>query len=186
MAPVYHRERRNLSLLERTRMSVTSLAGQQQWLQPTPWTRPLQLLTTICSVIFTIGTTLQNFVIVNLPMMERMMQLAGQTPAEAADNAPGFLLGFRIVGCLYILGNAIGILAFSGSSWVFWVALVVNISQAAGVVMIPPEFWEAARDEYGIVGLLPSIVTDGGALLLALILIGSFIAYRTTWARRRT
>ncbi len=154
-------------------------------LRPSSWTRPLQLATTICSIIFTIGTTLQAFVVVTLPMMERMMVLAGQTPAEAADNAPGFLLGFRIVGCLYIVGNAIGILAYRGWPWVFWVALATNATQAAGVVMVPPEFWEAALDEYGIVGILPSAITDGGALLLAIALLVSLIKFRTTWARQR-
>jgi hypothetical protein len=153
--------------------------------QSTRWTRPLQLVVAISSVIFTIGTTLQNFVVVNLSLMEDTMQLAGQTPAEAADNAPGFLLGFRIVGCIYIVGNALGILAWRGYPWVFWVALVVNITQAAGVVAIPPEFWEAARDRYGIAGLLPSIVTDGGAVVVAVAMLASLLAYRTTWAHRR-
>lgn len=165
-------------------MNVTALTSRQR-LQPSRWTRPLQILTSVCAVIFTIGTTLQAFAVVNLSMMERMMRLAGQTPAEAADNAPGFLLGFRIVGCLYIIGNAIGIFAFRGHSWIFWVALVVNVTQAAGVVMIPPEFWDAALDEYGFIGILPSAITDGGALLLALVLLASLIKYRTTWARHR-
>jgi hypothetical protein len=152
---------------------------------PTRWTRPLQLATTICSVIFTIGTTLQNFVIVNRSTMEEMMRLAGQTPAEAADNAPGFLLGFRIVGCVYILGNAIGILAVRGWPWVFWVAMAVNVTQAAGVVAIPPEVFEASIDRYGFAGILPSVVTDGGGLILAIALLTSFVVFRTPWAYRR-
>jgi hypothetical protein len=65
-------------------------------------------------LIFTIGTTLQNFVIVDLEMLEQTMQLAGNTPAEAEDSAPGFLLGFRIVGTLFIIGNALGMLALTG------------------------------------------------------------------------
>jgi hypothetical protein len=154
--------------------------------QPSTWTRPLQLLTTIMSVIFTIGTTLQNFVIVNREMLEETMQLAGQTPDEAASNAPGFLLGFRIVGCLYMVGNAIGILSFKGWSWVFWVALVVNVTQAFGFVAIPSEVWEASLDRYGIPGILPSAITDGGALILAVLLIVSLIRYRRPWAFERT
>jgi hypothetical protein len=152
---------------------------------PTRFTVPLQQFTAICSLIFTIGTTIQNFVIVDLDLMEQTMRLAGQTAAEAKDNAPGFLLGFRIVGCVYMVGNAIGMLALRGYPWVFWVAILVNVTQGLGFVAIPPEFWEAARDRYGFAGLLPSIVTDGGAIILALALIGSFIAYRTTWAYQR-
>ncbi|HYH12662.1 MAG TPA: hypothetical protein VD789_09945, partial [Thermomicrobiales bacterium] len=127
----------------------------------------------------------QNFVIVDLDLMEETMRLAGQSPTEAADNAPGFLLGFRIVGCLYMVGNALGILAWRGHTWVFWVALVVNLTQAAGVIVIPPAFWEAARDEYGFAGLLPSIVTDGGAVVVALALLASLVVYRATWAHVR-
>ena len=156
-----------------------------QVLDPTRWTRPLQVLVTVCSVIFTIGTTIQNFAIVDLALMEDTMRLAGQTPAEASNNAPGFLLGFRIVGCVYIVGNALGMLAWRGYPWVFWVALIVNVTQAAGVVAIPTEFWDAAQDRYGLAGLLPSIVTDGGALILSMILIASLAIYRTSWARRR-
>lgn len=155
-------------------------------LTPTLWTRRLQVLTAICSVIFTIGTALQNFVIVNQDMLEHSMQLSGMTPAEAADNAPGFLLGFRIVGTLFIIGNALGILALSGRTWVFWLILVVNFIQATGVVAIPPEVWEATMDKYGWIGMLPSIVTDGGALILVIVLVVSFIRYRTPWAQRRT
>lgn len=166
-------------------MDSDTVSSRRDRKQPTRWTRPLQLLVTICSVVFTIGMTLQNFVIVDLSLMEETMRLAGQTPAEASDNAPGFLLGFRIVGVVYMVGNALGILAYRGYSWVFWVALVVNVTQAAGVVAIPSEFWEAAWNEYGFVGLLPSIVTDGGALLLSIALLGVLAVYRTAWAYQR-
>jgi|GEM_PF-2143166 len=153
---------------------------------PTIWTRRLQILVAVCSLIFTIETAIQNFVIVDLEMLEHTMQLAGSTPAEAADDAPGFLFGFRIVGTLFIIGNALGMLALTGRNWVFWLALVVNIGQAAGVVMIPPEVFEATNDIHGPAGLLPTIVTDGGALLLVIVLIASYVKYRTPWARARS
>lgn len=113
------------------------------------------------------------------------MRLAGQSAVEAEDNAPGFLLGFQIVGCVYVVGNAIGMLALRGYAWVFWVTILVNVTQGFGFVAIPPEFWDAARDHHGFAGLPPSIVTDGGAIILALALIGSFIVYRTPWAYQR-
>ncbi|GAA3992470.1 hypothetical protein GCM10022247_09520 [Allokutzneria multivorans] len=139
--------------------------------------RRLQILVVVCSVVFTIGTALQNFVIVNHEMLEHTMRLAGRT----ADPS-GFLTVFRIIGSVYIVGNAIGLLALTGRKWVFWVVLVVNLTQAAGVIMIKPEVFQASVDLYGFPGLLPSIITDGGALLLALVLIASLIRYRTPWA----
>ncbi|WP_231950495.1 hypothetical protein [Allokutzneria albata] len=141
------------------------------------------MLVLACSIVFTIGTALQNFVIVNVDMLEHTMRLAGQTAEQAATNAPGFLTGFRIVGCVYIVGNAIGLFALSGRNWVFWVALVVNLTQAAGVLMIPFEVFRASLDLYGVPGLLPSVITDGGALLLTLVLVASLLRYRAPWAR---
>ncbi|WP_086820112.1 hypothetical protein [Allokutzneria sp. NRRL B-24872] len=144
-------------------------------------TRRLQILVVVCSVVFTIGTALQNFVIVNHEMLEHTMRLAGRS----ADPS-GFLTGFRIIGCVYIVGNAIGLLALTRRKWVFWAALTVNLTQAAGVVMIKPEVFQATFDLYGFPGLLPSIVTDGGALLLALALIASLIRHRAPWASQVT
>jgi hypothetical protein len=88
-------------------------------------------------------------------LVEHTMRLAGQTAA----NAPGFLAGFRIVGCVYIVGNAIGLLALTGWKWVFWTALAVNLTQAAGVIVIPREFFHASIDRYGTAGVLPSLLT---------------------------
>jgi hypothetical protein len=158
---------------------------QHSRLAPTDWSRPLQILTAVCSLVFTIGTALQNFVVVNLEMLEHTMQLAGMSPAEAANAAPGFLTGFRTAGAIFIVGNALGMLALRGWTWVFWLATVVNVAQAAGVFVIPPEVFDASIDLYGLVGILPSVITDGGALILALILIASFVRFRAPWAQRR-
>lgn len=154
---------------------------------PTVWTRRLQILTGTCAIVFTIGTALQNFVIVNVDMMELTMRLAGQSPAEAEANAPSFLRGFRLVGSLYIVANALGTLAFwSRARWLFWVVIAVNVTQGAGVLgVIPPEVFEASLEMYGPVGLLPTIITDGGALILTIVLLGFFLRYRTPWAQRR-
>lgn len=152
---------------------------------PSTWTRPLQILVGICSIVFTIGTTLHNFAVVDTQLIETMMREAGGD--DPAGAAPGFTTGFRIVGCLYMLGNALGILAFwIRPAWLFWVVLAVNLTQGAGYFMIPPEMWTVAQDRYGVVGVLPSLVTDGGAAILTLILIVSLIRFRTTWARERT
>ena len=117
--------------------------------------------------------------------MERTMVLAGSSPAQAAADAPGFLEGFRIVGAVFVLGNALGMLAPYGRTWVYWTVLVVNLAQAAGPLgMIPAEMFEAAAEVHGPAGVLPSIITDGGAGVLALVLLGFLVRYRPPWARR--
>ncbi|MGI5213127.1 hypothetical protein [Plantactinospora sp. CA-290183] len=153
---------------------------------PSRWTRPLQHLTVACSLGFVVGTTVQTFVIIDVRIMAEMMRLAGSTAAQAEADAPGFVTGFRLVGCLYILGNAVGLLARTGRAWVFWCALVVNVTQAAGVVVIPPEVFEATRARFGTPGLLPSLVTDGGAVVLALVLVVALVRYRGPWAYLRS
>lgn len=143
----------------------------------------LQLIVGVCSVLFTLGTTLQNFVIINPGTVTQMMLQAGRTPAQAAAEMPGFLAGFRLVGCLYIAGNALGVLALArrGRAWLFWVALAVNLTQAAGVLVIPPAVWETSLRQFGVVGILPSAVTDGGAAVVALLLVAFLVRHRGPW-----
>ncbi|GAA1710051.1 hypothetical protein GCM10009745_67500 [Kribbella yunnanensis] len=153
----------------------------------TRWTPRLQVLVGVCSIVFTIGTALQNFWIVNHETLVRMMVLAGRSEADAEAGAPGFLIGFRVVGCLYILGNAAGILALrkQKQAWLFWLMIAVNLTQAVGVFAVPPEMFEASTDRLGPVGALPSLVTDGGAAVLTLVLLGFLIRSRRPWAQRR-
>ncbi|MBM0274337.1 hypothetical protein [Micromonospora tarensis] len=53
------------------------------------------------------------------------------------------------------------------------------------MVAIPPEVFEVTRERFGVPGLLPSWVTDGGAAVLSLILVASLVACRATWAYRK-
>ena len=98
-------------------------------------------ITGIASVIFTIGTALHAFVIVNEQTLARMFELA------EAEPTPGFLTAFRAVGCLYIAGNAAGILALQGKprTWLFWLVLAVNATQAVGVAAVPDHRRRRAR-----------------------------------------
>ncbi|MYW89456.1 hypothetical protein G3I59_02100 [Amycolatopsis rubida] len=148
---------------------------------PTAWTPPLQIATVVCSLVFTVGTILQNFVIIDLDMLRLAMRSAG----ASASDAPGFLTGLRTVGCLYIVGNAAGLLALRGRTRTFWVVVAVNVTQAAGVFAIPPAVFDASVTLYGPAGILPSVITDGGAALLALALLGSLVVFRTPWAQRQ-
>lgn len=164
--------------------SGTSGTAVPRW-TATRWTRPLQAATAVCSAVFALGTALQGFAVVDLAMLEYSMRLAGMAPAEAAEAAPGFLGPLRAVGCVFLAGNLVGLLALTGRSWVFWTALCVNAGQAAGVVAVPPEVHRASLDLYGVPGVLPTAVTDGGALLLAAAMVAGLVAFRGPWAQRR-
>ncbi len=80
----------------------------------TPVTKKLHITVGVCSVVFTIGTAVHNFVIINNDLVEMMMRAGGS--ADPTASAPGFTLWLRIAGCLYILGNAAGILALRSRS----------------------------------------------------------------------
>lgn len=153
-------------------------------LAPTRTTRRLVTFTVACSIVFTIGTALHNFVVIDTAVIEAMMREAGETDPAAA--APSFLLGFRIVGTAYILGNALGVVAiWKRRWWLLWTVLAVNVSQALGWIMIPPTMWSVVREQHGVIGLLPSAVTDGGAVILALVLLAVLVRHRTPWAQIR-
>ncbi|KAA8889618.1 hypothetical protein F3087_08165 [Nocardia colli] len=141
------------------------------------------LLAGSASIVFAIGTALQAFVIVNQDTLTRMMILADADPV----GAEGFLTAFRLVGCVCLIGNAIGILALRRrpSPWLFWLMLAVNATQAVGLKAVPAEMFTAARDEFGWPGMLPSLITDGGAAILAIILLATYAVTHTTWGQVR-
>jgi hypothetical protein len=138
-----------------------------------------------CSAIFTLGTALQTFVFVDLALIGAAMRFAGLSEADAAVAAPGFLTGFRLVGVVYILGNAVGLLALSGKTWVFWVTLLVNVTQGAGVFVIPPSVIAAMREVHSGAAYVTTLIVDGGGLTLSAILLTSFIQFRQPWAYTR-
>lgn len=111
------------------------------------------------------------------------MQLAGAPDATA--QAPGFVAVLRAIGVVYLVGNALGVLALTGRAWVYWLVLVVNATQAAGVVagLVPPVVLRASVDLHGAAGVLPTLVTDGGAAVLVLVLLAFAVRYRGPWAR---
>ena len=165
---------RDLDILDHMSMSTTAHTE-------TGVPRRVQLLVAVCSVIFTAGTALHNFVVIDTGVIEAMMRLAGG--ADPAGEAPGFTTGFRIVGSVYIVANAIGILAFwFRPRWLYWWVLVVNLTQGLGWVMIPTQMWTVVGEEYGFVATLPSAITDGGAVLLAITMIVVLAKHRATWA----
>ncbi|TCN50841.1 hypothetical protein EV641_111117 [Rhodococcus sp. SMB37] len=157
--------------------------GTSRGLVPGRPTGPLMIFVGLASAVFTVGTALHAFVIVTPETLERMMVLAGADPG----GVDGFLSIFRAVGVAYIIGNAVGVWALRRrpSMWLFWVVIGVNATQAAGLLMVPPEMFTAARERFGSVGVLPSLVTDGGAAVVVIVLLGSLAATRTVWGRVR-
>ncbi|MGW1684284.1 hypothetical protein ACWCPO_06975 [Streptomyces albidoflavus] len=102
----------------------------------TPGTRRLQILVAICSLVFAVGSALHNFAVVDTQLVEDMMRMAGVSHPVAA--AAGFTAGFRVVGTVYIIGNALGVLAlWSRARWLWWLLLAVNATQALGFAVIP-------------------------------------------------
>ena len=47
---------------------------------------------------------------------------------------------------------------------------------------VPPEMFEVTRERFGVAGVLPSLVTDGGA---AAALIVALVRFRGPWEYRR-
>lgn len=83
---------------------------------------------------------------------------------------------FRIVIRIYVVGNATGMVAWRGRLQAFRVELLVKLTQAAGPLgLILEVMFDAAQPSYGVAGLLPSIVTDRGALIVALVLLVSLL-----------
>ncbi|MER6668179.1 hypothetical protein ABT256_26755 [Amycolatopsis japonica] len=76
------------------------------------WTPKIRLVTVLCSIIFMLGTTLQNYVIIDLDLIEASMRLKG---ADTAD-APAYLSALRLVGNVFIVGNALGCWCGSGGA----------------------------------------------------------------------
>ncbi|OPF84760.1 hypothetical protein VT50_0201800 [Streptomyces antioxidans] len=151
---------------------------------PTSATRTLQVVTAVCSLLFALGSALHGFAVIDTSVIEEMMRRAGG--ADPAGDAPGFTTGFRIVGTVYVVGNALGVLAlWSRSQVLYWWVLAVNVTQGLGWVMIPSEMWTVVSDRYGAWGVLPSAVTDGGAVVLSVVLLVALVRFRTPWAQRR-
>ncbi|UMP05820.1 hypothetical protein [Amycolatopsis sp. EV170708-02-1] len=135
------------------------------------WTPKIRLVTVLCSIVFVLGTALQNYVIIDLGLIEASMRLKG---ADIAD-APAYLSALRLVGNVFIAGNALGLLVWFRWRWLFWPVLAVNVAQAFGVYVVPFAVHRAAIAEHGWPGVLPSLVTDGGAVILSIVLIVAYV-----------
>lgn len=138
------------------------------------WTPKVRLVTVLCSIVFVAGTALQNYVVIDLDLIEASMRLKG---VETGD-APAYLSALRLVGNVFIVGNALGLLVWFRRRWLFWPVLAVNVGQAFGVFVVPFEVHRAAIDAHGWPGVLPSLVTDGGAVILSIVLIVAYLRSR--------
>lgn len=141
--------------------------------EPTRWTRPLQLIVAVGSVLTTIGTA----IVLGYVTPE---QVAANSPDLSAQQIDSFLIGYRIVGLIFLAANTVGILALWGRAWIFYLVLVLDLVQGIGFLT-----FDRAAAGLRDLGNIASITTDGGGGLLALVMLGFLIRYGTAWARHR-
>ena len=140
---------------------------------PTVWTKRLQLITAVASVFTTAGTALVLGYVTPELLRATSPQL---TPAHLTE----FLIVFRAVGLLFLVANAVGIMATWGKAWIFYFVVVLDVIQGIG-------FLSFDRQTAGLrqLGDVASVVTDGGGGLLALVLLAFLVRYHAAWAYRR-
>jgi hypothetical protein len=145
------------------------------------------VFTAVGGLVFAVGTAVQAFVVITPDTVARAMALAGRAPAEIAAGAPDLVTTLRVVGIGFLVANLLLLAAPRGRTWTFWLALAVATGQALGVVagMVPWVVLQATYERFGVAGLLPTLVTDGGSAVLAVLLLVSLVRYRSTWARLR-
>jgi hypothetical protein len=145
------------------------------------------VLTAICGLVFAVGTAVQAFVVITAETVGHAMALAGRAPAEIAAGAPELVTTLRMVGVGFLVANLLLLAAVRGRAWTFWLALAVSAAQALGVVagMVPWVVLVATHERFGVAGLLPTLVTDGGSAVLAVLLLIALARYRAPWAQLR-
>lgn len=145
--------------------SLADLAGE-----PRTDVRPgrLQVLVAVCSVLLTVATALHTFAAFDHAVLQRGLVDPGLTDAATASLV---FIVLRVAGVLFMVGNALGILAlWSRPDWLFGTVLGVNVAQALVWVLVPGAVWTAAGDAYGWSHTLPGMMAIGGALALAVVM----------------
>ncbi|UBU17393.1 hypothetical protein [Nonomuraea gerenzanensis] len=146
---------------------------------PLLWNRRLQLFTFGCSFTFALCSLFQGWLVINDETVQLSLRLAGRTAAEAPD----LVSQFRVVAAYYVAGNTLGMFALRGSAWSFWATLLINLTQVTGPLgLIPAQVHRAALELHGPVGLVPTVVVCGGALVLTVTLMAHIIPCREIWA----
>ena len=100
--------------------------------------------------------------------------------AILTDICNGWLAGGTAISVILLAANAVGLLALWGKAWTFYFALVLDLIQGIGFLT-----FDRAAAGLRDLGNLASIVTDGGGGVLALVMLGFLVRYRTAWARYR-
>ncbi|MEW9556515.1 hypothetical protein [Nonomuraea sp. NPDC050783] len=136
------------------------------------WSPLLLRATFACSFVFAIAILGYGWTVTSPETTALALRLAGRSAAEAPAALPRLLAHLRAVIAILVAGNVLGMSALRGSTWSYWVALLVNLTQG-GVLssLVPGQVHQAVLQRYGFAGLLPIVVTGGGAVLLAVALI---------------
>ncbi|GAB4585818.1 hypothetical protein [Nocardia sp. IFM 10818] len=141
-------------------------------LEATVWTKPLQRITSVYSVATTVGTAL----VLGYVTPEVLLARTDIEPAEVDQ----WLLAYRTVGFAFLLLNALGIAAVWNKAWVFWIVLPTWLFQGIGFFAVD---WPATGLRH--LALIATYVTDLGSGVLAFVLLGFVIRFRTAWAYQR-
>ena len=106
----------------------------QQWVplaanyrEPTPWTRPMQLISAAVFAISAIASVVVAFVFINHDSMLRAIKASSPpsgTDLEAAVNF-GVAIAFGVVIFFAVLELVAAIGSYLGWRWMFWAALVL-------------------------------------------------------------
>jgi hypothetical protein len=96
--------------------------------EPTPWTRPMQLISAALFVLSAVGSLITTFIYVNHDSMLNAIKAQGTLPSgtdvdSAVNVAIGITYGFVIFLAVLWLVAAVG--SYLGWRWMFWAALVL-------------------------------------------------------------
>ncbi|NJP96682.1 hypothetical protein HCN51_45890 [Nonomuraea sp. FMUSA5-5] len=143
------------------------------------WSPRLLRTTFACSFVFALTTLVYGWLATSPETTALALRLAGKSAAEAPAALPELLTNLRAVIAIGVLGNVLGMFALRGTTWSYWAALLVNLTQASALPgLVPGQVHQAALQRYGLPGLLPIVVTGGGAVLLTCALIAQLVSVR--------
>jgi hypothetical protein len=140
----------------------------------------MRIFISLFSIILTAGTFFHNFLIINENLIFEMMKFSAVE--NVLKESITFTRNFRIIGCIYIIANFCGVLSVKYCNKFIWsIILITNFTQGLGFIMIPPIVWKTIYNHYGILGLIPTVITDGGGLIIFSIMIVFMLKYKSLW-----
>ena len=156
-------------------------------MEPTPWTRPMQLATAgffVLEAIVSLGVTALT---VNHDSMLRAMQAQGSLPSGTdANTVVNVGLGFAyfFIGLFLVLELFVALGSYLRWRWIFWVALIVSGLGGIGAVTNLGNFTNPDRSYIPLWGIAVNEVFALGSLALFIWLLVGRIKFGT-WAMKK-